>query len=122
MAAVLLLVLLLVQWLWGDTLVTFTGELLQGLGALPTWLVNVVVVGTRVLAVIVLVGGLVMAVRDGGGRMLAHLGAGGRHRRRAGHPARGSTSSIRSSGQTSRRRRWRPASRPRSGSGRSPRR
>ena len=70
-ATVLLLGLLLVQWLWGDTLITFAGNLLQGLDALPAWLVDVVVVGTRVLALIVLVGGLILAVRDGGARMLA---------------------------------------------------
>jgi glycosyltransferase 2 family protein len=69
-AAVLLLALLLVQWLWGETLVTFASELFQGLSALPSWIVGVVVAGTRVLAVVVLVGGLVFAARAGGRRML----------------------------------------------------
>ncbi len=73
--AVLLLTLLLVQWLWGETLVTFAGELLAGLSALPSWLVGVVVAGTRVLAVVVLVGGLVLTVRAGGARMVGTAAA-----------------------------------------------
>jgi undecaprenyl-diphosphatase len=67
--AVLLLALLCVEWLWGETLVTFAGELFEGLSALPTWIVGVVVASTRVLAVVVLVGGLVLTVRSGGARM-----------------------------------------------------
>jgi undecaprenyl-diphosphatase len=67
---VLLLSLLLVQWLWGETLVAFASELFQGFAALPSWLVGVIVAGTRLLAVVVLVGGLVLAVRAGGTRML----------------------------------------------------
>ena len=58
------------QWLWGETLVTFASELFEGLSALPSWLVGVVVAGTRVLAVVVLVGGLVLTVRAGGARMV----------------------------------------------------
>ena len=45
-AAVLLVVLLLVQWLWGRALVDFTGELFAGLSAVPTWLVDVIVIVT----------------------------------------------------------------------------
>jgi undecaprenyl-diphosphatase len=67
---VLLLSLLLVQWLWGETLVAFASELFQGFAALPSWIVGVIVAGTRLLAVVVLVGGLVLAVRAGGTRML----------------------------------------------------
>jgi undecaprenyl-diphosphatase len=67
---VLLLVLLLLQALWGETLVAFTSELFGGLSALPTWIVAVVVGVTRLLAVVVLVGGLVLAARAGGVRML----------------------------------------------------
>lgn len=76
-AAVLLLALLLVQWLWGRALVDFTGELFAGLAAIPTWLVDVIVIVTRLLAVVALVGGLVIAVRSGGWRMVgtACLGA-----------------------------------------------
>ena len=51
-AAVLLLALLFVQWLWGHALVDFTGELLVGLSAVPAWLVDVIVIVTRLLAVV----------------------------------------------------------------------
>jgi glycosyltransferase 2 family protein len=75
-AAVLLVVLLFVQWLWGRALVDFTGELFAGLGAVPTWLVDVIVIVTRVLAVVALVGGLLIAVRSGGWRMVGTAGLG----------------------------------------------
>ena len=64
-AAVLLLALLFVQWLWGRALVDFTGELFTGLSAMPAWLVDVIVIVTRLLAVVALVGGLVIAVQLG---------------------------------------------------------
>jgi glycosyltransferase 2 family protein len=69
-ATVLLGVLLVVQALFGDTLVTFTGQLLRGLDALPHWIVHAVVVMTRVLAIVVLVGGLAFALWHGRLRML----------------------------------------------------
>ena len=75
-AAVLLLALLFVQWLWGRALVDFTGELFTGLSAMPTWLVDVIVIVTRLLAVVALVGGLVIAVRSGGWRMVGTAGLG----------------------------------------------
>ena len=77
-AAVLLLALLLVQWLWGRALVDFAGELFTGLSAVPTWMVDVIVVVTRLLAVVVLVGGLMIACS----RAVAH---GGHGRPRRGH-------------------------------------
>ena len=58
-AAVLVLILLVVEWLFGDTLVTFAADLLRGLDAVPQWIIDVIVIGTRVLGVIVLGGGLV---------------------------------------------------------------
>ena len=69
-AAALLLVLLLLQWLAGDALIAFAEELLRGLDALPDWIVDVVFIATRVLGTVVLVGALVMAIRGGGLRML----------------------------------------------------
>jgi glycosyltransferase 2 family protein len=57
-AAAALLALLLLEWLFGDTLVAFGTEVLRGLDALPQWIVDVVVVGGRVLAVVMLGGGL----------------------------------------------------------------
>ena len=43
---------------------------------MPTWLVDVIVIVTRVLAVLVLVGGLVIAVQSGGWRMVGTAGLG----------------------------------------------
>ena len=58
-----LIALLVVEWLFGDTLVGFASDLLRGLDAVPAWMIDVVVVGTRILAVVVLGGGLVVACR-----------------------------------------------------------
>ena len=71
-----LLLLLLVQWLWGRTLVEFAGELFAGLEAIPTWIVDVVVIVARVLAVVAAVGGIVITVRSGGLRLLGTAGLG----------------------------------------------
>ena len=57
-AAVVVLILLLVEWLFGDTLVAFASDLLRGLDAVPQWILDVIVIGTRVLALVVLGGGL----------------------------------------------------------------
>ena len=65
------LALLLVEWLFGDTLVGFTSDLLRGLDAVPTWIIGVVVVGTRVLGLVVVGGGLVWAVLRRRWRLLA---------------------------------------------------
>ena len=43
------LALLLVEWLFGDTLVAFASDLLRGLDAVPQWIIDVVVIGTRIL-------------------------------------------------------------------------
>ena len=53
-AAVLLLVLFVVQWLFGDTLVVFMSQLLAGLAAVPHWILDVLVIGARLLALTVL--------------------------------------------------------------------
>ena len=57
-AAVLLVVLLIVSAVFGDTLVGFTADLLSGLSALPDWIAVVLVVGTRLLALAAVAGGL----------------------------------------------------------------
>ena len=57
-AAVVVVVVLLVEWLVGDSLVAFASDLLRGLDAVPQWIVDVIVIGTRVLAVVVIGGGL----------------------------------------------------------------
>ena len=62
MAAVVLLLTLLVQWLFGDTLIEFGSQLFRGLDAVPTWIVDVVIVGSRVLAIVFLVGGAIVTL------------------------------------------------------------
>ena len=59
--------LLLVEWLFGDTLVAFASDLLRGLDAVPQWIIDVIVIGTRILAVVVLGGGLVWMLFGVGG-------------------------------------------------------
>ena len=76
-AVVLLAVLLVVQAVFGDTLVTFATELLRGLDALPHWIVHTVVVATRVLAIVVLGGGLVVTLWHARLRMLLTVVAAG---------------------------------------------
>jgi glycosyltransferase 2 family protein len=62
--------LLLVEALFGETLVGFGSDLLRGLDAVPAWMIDLVVVGTRILAVVVFGGGLVWAVVRRQWRML----------------------------------------------------
>jgi undecaprenyl-diphosphatase len=69
-ALALLLVLLLVEWLFGDTVVAFGSDLLRGLDAVPQWIRDLVVLGTRLLAVVVFGGGLVAVVLRRRWRML----------------------------------------------------
>ena len=68
-----LLLFTLVSWLFGDTLVGFTSDLLRGLDALPDWLVRGLAAASRVLAVVVLVGGLIVTVVRTGRRMLGTM-------------------------------------------------
>ena len=76
-AAALLLVLLLVERVFGNTLVGFASDLLRGLDAVPQWIVDVVVVGTRVLAVVVLGGLLAWALYRRRWRMLGTVALAG---------------------------------------------
>jgi undecaprenyl-diphosphatase len=43
-----MLVLLLVEWLFGNTLVTFASDLLRGFQAIPRWIVDVLAVAGRI--------------------------------------------------------------------------
>jgi undecaprenyl-diphosphatase len=74
-AFVVLVVVGVVQWLFGDTLVQFGEDLLTGLNALPSWMLTAIVVGTRVLTAVVLIGGLIVVARKGGGRLLVTVAA-----------------------------------------------
>ena len=69
-AFVVLAALLILQWLFDDTLLAFVSQVLSGLAAIPHWIVETVVVATRVLAVVVIVGGFVVTVVRGRWRML----------------------------------------------------
>jgi hypothetical protein len=69
-ASVVVVVLALVERFFGDTLVSFGSDVLRGLDAIPGWIVDVVIVGTRVLATVILVGGFVFAAWRGRWRML----------------------------------------------------
>ena len=61
-AGAALLAVLLIERLFGNTLIGFGSELLRGLAALPQWMVEVVLVGIRLLGVVVLAGGLLWNV------------------------------------------------------------
>ena len=74
-AFAVLVVLGIVQWLFGDSLVQFGEDLLTGLNALPSWMITTIVVGTRVLTAVVLIGGLIVVTREGGWRLLLTVGA-----------------------------------------------
>lgn len=54
----MLVVLVLLEWLFGNALVGFASGLLGGLEALPNWILTTIVTGTRVLTIVVLIGGL----------------------------------------------------------------
>ena len=70
MAAGAAIALLLVELLFGETLVGFGADLLRGLEAVPAWIIDVVVVGTRILAVVVFCAGVVWAITGRPWRML----------------------------------------------------
>jgi len=73
LAAILLLVLLVGERLFGNTLVAFASDLLRGLDAVPRWMVEVVVVGTRLLSLVLLGGLLVVALARRRWRLLATI-------------------------------------------------
>jgi glycosyltransferase 2 family protein len=65
-AAVAVMVVVILGWLFGDTVVGFASDFFVGIDAVPDWLLTAVIAGTRLLAIAVLVGGLLWtAVRAG---------------------------------------------------------
>ena len=58
----LLTLVLLFGWVFGDAAIGFLSDLLRGVEALPTWFDTAVLFATRVLAVVVILGGLVAAL------------------------------------------------------------
>jgi undecaprenyl-diphosphatase len=73
-ASALLLVLFLVERLFGETFTQFTTDLLSGLSAVPSWLLDAVVSLTRVGTSLFLLGGLVLAVLRGRWRLIVVAG------------------------------------------------
>jgi glycosyltransferase 2 family protein len=73
-AAASLAIYLVVAWLFGDTVVGFTSDLLRGLDAMPDWLVRVIAVAIRVVVVVALVAGLALTIVRTGLRMLVTVG------------------------------------------------
>jgi undecaprenyl-diphosphatase len=69
-AAVAVSALLLVEWWFGDTLVAFASDLLRGLDAVPQWMIDVIVLGTRLVVVGLLGAGLLAVVRRARWRLL----------------------------------------------------
>ena len=69
-AFVVLVGLMLLDWLAGDTLVRFAHDLLSGLDAVPTWILDTFVIATRFAAVALVLVGIVTLARDGGLRLL----------------------------------------------------
>ena len=72
-----LLVILVVERVFGNALVGFASDLLRGLDAVPQWMVDAVVVGTRILAVVVLGGLLTWALYRRRWRMLGTVALAG---------------------------------------------
>ena len=62
---VLVVVVFVVDQLFGDTLSAFSADLFAGLSAVPDWIVDVVVTGSRILVMALLVAGAVAVVRGG---------------------------------------------------------
>ena len=97
--AVVVLILLVVEWLFGDTLVAFASDLLRGLDAIPQWIIAAIVIGTRILGLIVLGGGLAWILYRRRWRMLATIaiaGAAGRGGLRLARPVGRDRSGARS--------------------------
>jgi undecaprenyl-diphosphatase len=69
-AAALAVLVILLEVFFGDTLVAFASEFLGGLSALPSWMVDVVVTGSRLLALLLLVVGAATVLRTGRWRPL----------------------------------------------------
>ena len=76
-ASAVVVLLLLVEWLFGNTLVRFASDLLRGLDAVPQWILDLIVIGTRLLQAAVLGGGLCWTLYRRRWRMLITTAAAG---------------------------------------------
>jgi len=75
-AATVVLFIVVLEAVAGDTLVSFANDLFVGLSAIPRWIVQGFAAVARCAAVAVLVLGVVQAVREGRWSFLARSGAG----------------------------------------------
>ena len=75
-AVAVVVVLLLFEWLFGDSLVGFVSDLLSGLRAIPQWIIDVAVVAARIISIVVLVAGLLWTIVRSGMRMLITVAVG----------------------------------------------
>src|SRR5262245_44166854 len=73
-AAVALLAVVLVQVLLGDSVIEFTNDFLRGFDAVAATLVTILAASTRVLALVFLAGGFVVALLNGRWRLLLTAG------------------------------------------------
>lgn len=76
--AVLLLIVLILDWVFGERLAVSLGDVFEGLSSLPSWVIDTLIVVSRVLAVVLFVVGLVAVLVHRRWRLLLMaLGAGG---------------------------------------------
>ena len=73
----LLVALLVIMGVFGNSVVAFVDDLLRGVDALPQWMVTTLVVGVRILAAVLLIAGLVAALTQRRWRLLLTAGAAG---------------------------------------------
>ena len=74
LGAGLLVVVLVIIGLFGETIVAFVDDLLRGIDAIPQWLLATLVVGSRVLAAVLLVAGIVAVLVHRRWRVLVTTG------------------------------------------------
>ena len=73
-ATAALVLLTVIGWLFGDGVVEFASDLFRGLDALPSWLLHTIAIGTRVVALVAVVGGLLLTAVRSGWRMVLTIG------------------------------------------------
>jgi tRNA A-37 threonylcarbamoyl transferase component Bud32 len=75
-AVTVVVLVILIEWLFGDALVGFVSDLLSGLAAVPQWIIDVLVGATRIISIVVLIGGLLWTIVRSGMRMLITVAIG----------------------------------------------
>jgi hypothetical protein len=75
-AGAALILTALVGWLFGDAVAAFGVQLLRGLDALPSWLVSALLIAEQGLSIVLVIGGLAVALVRRDWRLLANASAG----------------------------------------------